>query len=388
MKRRLRPGQPRALYLSAALTLLLTIIVGVAGLISKFFGLVIFALLFVVSVLLFIAWRSAIVLYYVRAGESGMKDWHDPQIGGAKLGRWPSTWAKTLTRPENLDGLTVEEQVAPVDDLVSALASQARTDKTCWQLTPNLLAPVGIALGYELMDIPKYATATLVERMGRPLDHIPRQDNSVSQPSDTHSTTVMRPPGEYYPWLLSRTTASPHACPGLEVRTDGNVGRGALIIADLTDRDATTRPGNITFSKRYRIAAFRTPGRDIDADRRTVKIGDAGADALGHLLCDPGAMVQQLGALIREVVHETPEGPVYLAVRLTKTVSVAVGHYLRISRCGVAGCRLPRCQDPWKVLVPLNYNRDQGTYSAWRVSKHQPSAHSIVDLMGTGKHHA
>jgi len=381
------PGGPLKFYRNSALALILGIPLAFA---SKYPGsfYVIVAAVILLALIIALIGNFSIVQYYVRIGEDGREDWHDPEAGAPPKGTKPDEkWAKTITRPPVLDGLTVEDQSPVVRELSAHIKTQVGRDKTQWQLTPNLLMPFGVALGYELTDARYVRSLTLCERMGTPLGAALARDHSCEGENNS-KLEIVRPKKQYYKWCINVIADQPQKCPALELRVDLRNGPGALVIADLTINDAATVPTDILYARRYRLAAFREPGGNIDALRQTVKVGDVGDDSEGHVLCQPGPMVHQLGSMIRRAIHETEEGVVYLAIRVPKTVSVAVGYYLRNSRCSVSGCSQERCMSPWQVLVPLHYNRDQRTYSPWRASERQPEVPQIVTLMGTGIHHA
>lgn len=306
-----------------------------------------------VGACLVFAYSRARFFVYIRSLVSGMEDWHEAQGDVPAVGRQPDPrLCVDVPHDPSPSPDKVVDHTATVDGIVDALKASTSGARVPLRIGPNMMWELAISLGYDLRDLPRARDLELAEFL------LPnRRDTLV--------------------WSL--TTRVQH---GVEptVRAERARGSGSLVIADLTVQDAATTP-NYPYASRYRVAVFRDDGTDVDAPRRTVYVSEQPRTDEGHAVVSPWSAVRVLGETVRTAVHETESGPVFLAVRLPKTVAVALGHYLRTNQCPVPGCRRRQCEQPWSVLVPLHYDRSAGDYYPWRTNRNQPPAADMAVMV-------
>lgn len=299
--------------------------------------------------------RDLGTLYYVRLFEAPMIDWHIGELrkdAGARLDL--RVVSRYLLRDRRADPTFVDDLADTVAEAGLDLQRAMNEDdpNTAFHLAPNLLWPWALSLGYNHFA---WAGTVLLEFHPDPSKRI------NWRPFDPRTYGVVP-----------------------EVRTSP---RGsdpaALVIADLSDTDGATRLDTYAIGRVYRVAVFRDQSGDLDDPRQTVQVrGVNQPTTSGSALVSPWTATAVCVDTIRKAIHENPDGPVLLSLRIPKTVALALGLALRTAPCPVEGCTQPACINPWSVLVPMNFEQGVGalTYAPVRVHPHQPPA-AAMELM-------
>lgn len=316
--------------------------------------------------------RTAGTLYYLRYLQEWMSDWRvgDLEIVKRKyvdrrvIARW--------SRVTPVDG--VLELVNDVTSMCDELQRSMNDDRadTAFNLAPNLLLPVSLAVGQHLYQ---WDDLTLEELFS------PKQ------------TLSWRLDDTYDYWRFNTPSIRCDHLANLDAQA-------VLVKVDLTGGAATLPPG--TFRSHYGVAVFADRvGTAANSSPRRVTVttrpptyepivGDTktSVDAFVH----PLAAVETARRAIRLALHDNPDCLVVLALRVPKTVALGIGWALandsrpprdpRPSRCGVAGCLQQSCLHPWSRLVLANHNQEgtDGDYHWARVMDVQPSADQIREL--------
>lgn len=306
--------------------------------------------------------ESTGTLYYIRLLGESMFDWHEKTLSRLSRGHLSTRRVtRTLSLPSSFDATDVLDIAADVEEVTRALQETMNDDdsSTAFHLAPNLLWPAALALGYDTHLRP----GTVFRDVAKELDR------DVPWPA-----SALAESGAGDAWAHGGTAR-------IEVRaSEPEVPGGAsLVIAELTDKPGATHI-DYGVQNRFRVAAFTEPG-NVDSPRQQVWLlpkrpwwrrWPMTNQHRGRIAATPEEMTRSCVSGIRQAVHASQGKPVFLALRLPKTVGVAVGHQLRFSRCQEEHCAEPACVSPWTVLIPLNYDPRAHRYLATRAHRFQP----------------
>ena len=313
--------------------------------------------------------RTAGTLYYLRYLQEWMSDWRidDLQIVKRKYldRRVIAEWSRVVPK----DGvLELSHDVAHMCDELQRSMNDDRAD-TAFNIAPNLLLPVSLAVGQHLYQ---WDDLTLEELFS------PKQ------------TLSWRLDDSYDYWRFNTPIIRCESLANPDAKT-------VLVKADLTAAAATIPDG--VFRRHYEVAVFaervgtasKGVPRPVTVTTRPPShepiVGDVPAQT--PALVHPLAAVEMVRRAIRLALHDNPGCLVVVALRVPKTVALGIGWALandslppydpRPSRCGVKRCLQPSCLHPWTRLVLANHNQEgtPGDYHWARVIDEQPSAEAI-----------
>lgn len=313
--------------------------------------------------------RTAGTLYYLRYLQEWMSDWRidDLQIVKRKYldRRVIAEWSRVVPK----DGvLELSHDVAHMCDELQRSMNDDRAD-TAFNIAPNLLLPVSLAVGQHLYQ---WDDLTLEELFS------PKQ------------TLSWRLDDSYDYWRFNTPIIRCESLANPDAKT-------VLVKADLTAAAATIPDG--VFRRHYEVAVFaervgtasKGVPRPVTVTTRPPShepiVGDVPAQT--PALVHPLAAVEMVRRAIRLALHDNPGCLVVVALRVPKTVALGIGWALandslppydpQPSRCGVKRCLQPSCLHPWTRLVLANHNQEgtPGDYHWARVIDEQPSAEAI-----------
>ncbi len=317
-------------------------------------------------------WQARGTLFYIRYLDEWMEDSHLDQFQGARDNhldaRVVAGWMSA--RPDRSRLIDVADDLAELGNRLQ-LTMNEDDISTAFNLAPNMLYPMALSVGYDLYMWPEA-----------------RFEEALRQ-------------GDLQPRLSWRIDDTPPAGSTEPVIADSMIteARSSLVTVRLThERD--TKPINWPIGRHYdvRVPSVTTGRRADDKDIRPVSIsGDdlkphqipfnasAGLSAVVH----PTVAARVTVEAIRRALHERPNGPVYLFLRLPKTVALAVGWQLAnpsqrtvCKELGHDGCR-----SPWTRLMPLMIDQVDRTASPMvcRVHRAQPCLPVLERRMRTGE---
>lgn len=278
--------------------------------------------------------KKAGTLYYIRMMPKWMQDWHK--------GKQEALAEQHLNCYQINDPLDFEMRDDVIDVRSRIKAAQAKlidhlnSDdiKTGYTMAPDMLWPLAVALGYELPlrsgtlfhDFGDQGRPeTIIEGWSLDLDAEDRWDKSV----------------------VGEATEPLEQGVGVHVVADFT-GQGGFLALDRVVRE----------TRKLTVSSAALPAG------KNVLVG-TGKNALVH----PATLSTAWACAIRSALHDCQGQPVVLTARVPKTVSLATGYLLLPAHsktsqprsldpgCGNEGCSRSSCLDPWKYLLPLNYNQ-------------------------------
>ncbi len=376
-----RPGYRTRLGLTVAVVVLAAIAFGLAAtLVSDWLTgwwlvvvtLVMLALLAVLALFRDYASSSAGTLFYVRIGEQWMPDWHVERLMDDVKAHMDS---KAISR----DYLRhTSEDPARVDDVEQVVTEASRslegalnddTTGTAYHLAPNMLWPAAVAVGYDLFAWQDLTLREYVKDDVPPTFEMPLEMRTPSEERDTETSRVYTTPETRHE---ARDKDRPVEGPSV-----------AVVAVELSwwDESKVTpaltgfRIGSLT-----RVACFETAGSDPEDARLPVVVGDPDPTHPDTPVVQPHVVAEHAYRAIRSAIHANPERPVLVMLRVPKTAAVSLGHLLRTRRCGAEGSHSSGCDNPWEVLVPMNYEMFPRPlqYTPLRVHPHQPAAEEMT----------
>lgn len=300
-------------------------------------------------------------LYYVRYLAEWMDDEHltkyESARGGHRDARVVAAWMTTSPkRSPGLSGLDIADDVA---SLSRELASTMNNDDagTAFNIAPNLLWPAAVAVGYDTYSWPE----TKLEEAGDP---------RVGTGGLSWSPNASPPADTIGPYIAAR-------------RKDVSESTTAVLITARFTGGADIRNTDYLLRYHYDLTAqigqssaledaFFAPWPEVAAP---VKVTDRmprglAADTVGKVVLHPATVVTSLVSTIYSCLHNYPQSPILLYLRVPKTVAFALGMQLNNPPDGVRLCgtrpgtkRDPShpCIHPWRRLIPILIDQEQTT---------------------------
>lgn len=307
--------------------------------------------------------KAAGTLYYVRMMPTAARNWHiDAQEAARRrfLGSVQVVHSIDLAAESGV--IDLREDVSEVGSKLQDLFN-SDDDKTGFMLVPDLLAPVAVALGYRL-NLPP---GTMFYDLG----------DSGKTGTSIDSWALEDGPNRNEPQPRMRTTVGPGTC-GIHIHAS---------FTAIPDYKQISRP--VRESRELGIWQ-NVDDNDWQAKQRTdVRVGVHGEET------HPASAARAWAQVIRSALHDGNGEPVLLTARVPKTVSLAMGYLLAPAHtraamaksedpgCGVEGCRQDSCRNPWKYLVPLNYNPGTNGWDEMWLLREQRDPRELLALLGT-----
>ncbi len=331
-------------------------------------------------------------LYYVRLLDEWMSDRHLDTVRGIANGyRDERTVTEHMHAAPRAGVVDVADQLTSVSQRLEATMNEDEVG-TGYHLAPNMIWPSALALGYHLNPRP---SMTLLEMPP------PKKSKDKISLDD-----ILEWP------LFGATSTSPRfTAPEVRMATTSGTApaRHVLVSVELTGQGPVAPPRDWTPDVKLRVAVYQEPGGDVDAEYCKVHIDvDPTAEVQAdERLVHPQAAVETVTCALRYALSAHQGATVYAALRVPKSVAVAIGFRLSGGCPDDAQCAMkrsdtktPRPADaadtkcitldfggqerhPWRRLVLLQ--RDQEVvwqapieYQVLRVHPGQPCVEGLV----------
>ncbi|MGL5824037.1 MAG: hypothetical protein ACRCYU_04250 [Nocardioides sp.] len=344
--------------------------------------------------------RSWGTLYYVSFLSEWMQDPHVEEARRKLRGRRDARLIqRQLTR--SADRRCALDVADDVGALAAELGSSMNDDDpaTGFNLWPNLLYPMSIGLGYDVYAweatkleeapfggpkerrlswelTPGAAVDPSDARWDRPLVWL--EDGSATYQLAGGVTAIKvlvrltgRPVIDDVPWPAVRTVhvAGRRGWQSTYAQACGPAGEG---LAELG-----ARLGAVTVHQSPWRRGFRVAGGPLDTTMHPIDVTDRVVEA------------------IRGCLHDYPESPLLVAMRVPKTVGLAIGW--KLSNPKPANPRYPAggpcaeqhesCKHPWRRIIPIYFDQDRltgddnkkSTPTIARVHRAQPCLHILTE---------
>lgn len=297
--------------------------------------------------------RAVGTLYHVRMMPPSMRNWH---LETQEIARRKYLRIVRILRGVNLAAeegvIDLRADIAAVEDKVLDLVN-ADDDQTGYTVAPDILAPAAIALGYR----------------------------------------VTVPPGTVFQDFGDQGRDN-----GFEWRLEDGPTKGFRDVA--THAAEWSHPAGIHVHAAFSGVADYAPLQQKVRQRYHVGVIENGQLApaqvgvtRGRGLVHPLAATEEWVRIIRQALHEAEEEPVIITARVPKTVSLTAGYLLSPSHqsaeqlrsfdpgCGHEGCKRPPCRNPWRYLLPLNYNQETNLWEPMWLLPEQRDPRELLALL-------
>ncbi|MEZ5095528.1 MAG: hypothetical protein R2731_05115 [Nocardioides sp.] len=323
-------------------------------------------------------------LYYVRALDAAMGDGHLSSFQQASKNAHSDIRVVTrwLTRRPDADGvIDVADEIASLGRDLEQTMNEDDVS-TAFNLAPNLLNPVALAVGYDLFWWP-----------GSRLEEAPTHDGSRLRPGLSWEIPS-RPLDHGY--ALDEGPRFPREEQlELFIGEEAAAGEACLVTARLTPgRDF--HAAKVPVRYRYDVCV---PDQAVEAGQiprlsRPVSVqtqapqpgqGPVSLDGTRQAAVHPARAAGLILRAVQQALHEHHGSPVLLYFRVPKTVQVAIGWGLA-NVVSEHGCLDEACLYPWNRLIPLLYGQgaDAGQVLIHRVHRSQPTPQVMAHRARTG----
>ena len=305
--------------------------------------------------------RTTGTLYYIRMMPAAARNWHIEAQLAAR-----DRFLNSVQVIRNIDSALVDgvidlrDEIAVAEDKLQDLFN-ADDDKTGYMLAPDLWATAAVALGYRITTPPETLFYDLGDR--------------------GNSATVIDG------WSLD--DGRDRNEPKIEARHHAERGATGLHVHAAFTREPSYAPLSLPVRESHEIGVWKKDDQS-----------ELGTDELASVLVGvdkgcvhPATAAYSWVSAIRAALHCANGEPVLLTAKAPKTVTLAAGYLLAPAHtsttasksqdpgCGVEGCRRKSCRNPWRFLVPLNYNQDTGEWDPMWLLKEQRDPRELLALI-------